>query len=82
MDSFKEGTITIEEGFWTMFYFLHKHWESSNGTFDVSDILSASEPARRNDPKLIIPADSAMIDYWHEALEKLKNEGVPGFKFE
>jgi len=82
MSDFKKGNITIEEGFWTMYYFLLEHYELSEGNIDVSDILSFSQPIRRSDPNLVIPADSSMIEYWHEALEKLKESGLPGFKFE
>ena len=73
---FLNGEMTIEDGFWTMFYFLKSHYDLSNNTFDVSDILSASEPFW--DEKR--PADSGMIDFWNEALENYRKEGRPPIK--
>ncbi len=77
---FQEGDISIEDGFWTMFYFLKEHYDLSGGTFDISCILSASEPMPRVNGINNIPADSSMIDYWNEAFEKFKDKGIPPFK--
>ena len=52
----------------------------SNNTFDVSDILSASEPMDWDDSGIKRPADSGMIDFWNEALEKYRKRGIPDWK--
>jgi hypothetical protein len=75
---FADESITVEESFWVMYYFLESHYDLSEGSFDVSDILSASAPfnwmGMYND---LMPADRGMISYWNEALEKFKTEGKP-----
>ena len=63
-----------------MFYFLEKHYELSDGTFDISDILSASEPMVWNGSGIKKPADCGMVGYWNEALEKYRKGGKPDWK--
>ena len=79
-NTFLEDKITIEEGFWTMFYFLKEHYDLSGGEFDVSDILSASEPVTISGTSIKVPADSGMISFWNEAFEKYKQNGIPPLK--
>jgi hypothetical protein len=43
-NKFSNEKLTGEEAFWVMYYFLQGHYELSDGQFDVSDILSASQP--------------------------------------
>lgn len=75
---FIKSSLTVEESFWVMFYFLEKHYTLSEGTFDVSDILSASIPfnwmGKYDD---LMPADRSMMSYWNEAVEKYHLEGKP-----
>ena len=80
MTEFKKDNLTTEDAFWVMWYFLQEHYELSNNTFDVSDILSASEPMDWNGSGIKRPADSAMIDFWNEALEKFWKQGIPDWK--
>ena len=70
---FSTEQISIEDGFWTMFYFLKAH-------YDLSDVLSTCQPAKRKNPALVLPADSSMVEYWNEAIEKYRKEGKPNFK--
>lgn len=87
---FKSETLTAEESFWVMYYFLEEHYTLSGGQFDVSDILSASEPIGFDDKghfdltgsgqAFVAPADRAMISYWNEAIEKYRRNGRPGLK--
>ena len=44
MSKFKSENLSSEEAFWVMWYFLKEHYDLSNNTFDVSDILGASQP--------------------------------------
>jgi hypothetical protein len=82
MVEFTKDKLTVEESFWVMWYFLKEHYDLSGGTFDVSDILSASEPVPLiiNGKEIRIPADSGMISFWNEAIEKYKKEGIPPLK--
>ncbi|MCZ4408350.1 hypothetical protein O3Q51_05990 [Cryomorphaceae bacterium 1068] len=77
---FEDKQISSEDGFWTMFYFLKEHYDLSGGAFELSDILSACEPVKRLNPALVIPADSSMVHYWNEALDKYRKNGKPDFK--
>ena len=78
--NFNKETLTSEDGFWTMFYFLKEHYDLAGGEFDLSDILSACEPMDWSGSGEKIPADSSMIEYWNEALEKYRKQGKPIFK--
>jgi hypothetical protein len=90
MIDFSKEQLTAEEAFWVMFYFLKEHYDLSEGTFDVSDILSASEPVEFNsighfDTKVtgkrpMAPIDHGMISFWNDAIEKYKRDGVPPVK--
>lgn len=80
MTEFKEDNLTTEDAFWVMWYFLQEHYELSNNTFDVSDILSASEPMDWDGSGIKRPADNGMIDFWNEALEKYRKQGKPDWK--
>lgn len=80
MAEFKDDKLTSEDAFWVMFYFLQEHYELSENTFDVSDILSASEPMDWNRTGIKRPADSGMIDFWNDAIEKYKKQGKPDWK--
>ena len=48
-NKFSNGNLNEEEAFWVMFYFLDYHYELSGGQFEVSDILSASQPFEFNE---------------------------------
>lgn len=90
MIDFSKEQLTAEEAFWVMFYFLKEHYDLSEGTFDVSDILSASEPVEFNsmvhfDTKVkgnrpMAPIDNGMISFWNDAIEKFKRDGMPPAK--
>jgi len=95
MIKFKEAQLTSEDAFWVMFYCLKEHYDLSGGTFDVSDILSASEPilyknglqnwegtqtGEITDDDILFPADPGMISFWNDAVEKYQNEGMPPLK--
>lgn len=79
MISFSKGTLTDEEAFWTMRYFLEIHYKRSPGAMDISDILSATQPFEFNERghfdgkvtenRRIAPADSGMISDWNKAVE-------------
>lgn len=69
---FAETSLNGEESFWVMWYFLQEHYVLSEGTFDVSDILSASQPVGNG-----APADSGMIHFWNDAIEKYRRNGIP-----
>ena len=77
---FLQGTLTEEEGFLVMWYFLQGHYELAGGQFDISDILSASEPITFNGSNVKRPADSGMIWHWNEAVKKFRAEGIPPLK--
>lgn len=79
--------LTAEESFWVMFYFLKGHYELSGGHFNLTDILSASQPFEFNEKghfdgqvlgnRKVSPADSAMISDWNAAIKKFKEQGGP-----
>jgi hypothetical protein len=90
MEEFIKTTFSSEEAFWIMWYFLKEHYDLSGGQFDISDILSASEPME-HDPQGHIdgqmlgnrktsPADNRMILFWNEAIERFRAEGIPPTK--
>ena len=86
-NKFSDGKLTEEEAFWVMFYFLEGHYKLSGGQFDVSDILSASQPFEFDEKghidgqvhgdRRVAPADHGMIWHWNEAIKKFKNQGKP-----
>jgi len=86
-NEFSTNTLREEEAFWVMHYFLKGHYELAGGEFDLSDILSASQPFEfdnkgRFDGEVkgnrnIRPADSGMIWHWNEAIKKYREEGIP-----
>ncbi|GAA4841718.1 hypothetical protein [Algivirga pacifica] len=90
MTKFKDGNLTTEEAFWVMWYFLKEHYDLSEGAFDISDILSASEPVEFNElghmdgnetgNRRKAPIDNGMISFWNKAIEKFKSEGIPPVK--
>ena len=80
MTEFKSENLSSEDAFWVMVYFLKEHYELSENTFDVSDILSASEPMDWNGTGIKRPADDGMIDFWNEAIEKYRKQGKPSWK--
>jgi hypothetical protein len=59
----------------------------AGGEFDLSDILSASQPFEFDDNghfdgqvkgnRRIEPADSGMVWHWNEAVKKFREEGKP-----
>ena len=73
-----------------MWYFLKEHYDLSEGTFDVSDILSASEPIEFDEKghidgqvlgnRKVAPADHGMISFWNAAVKKIKEHGLPPTK--
>lgn len=78
---FETGSISVEDGFWVMYYFLEAHYELSGGTFGTTEILSASTPYNwKGIYDDLMPADRAMISYWNEALERYRREGKPAEK--
>ena len=48
-NKFSDDTLTVEEAFWVLWYFLEGHYKLSGGQFDLSDILSASQPFEFDD---------------------------------
>lgn len=79
MLEFKDDNLSTEDAFWVMFYFLQEHYELSENTFDVSDILSASQPMKWDREGVKRPADPGMIGFWNDALEKYRKEGKPDY---
>ena len=87
MLTFKDETLTAEDAFWVMWYFLKEHYDLSGGAFDLSDILSASEPIgflenghiNFANPEIgkMAPADSGMIEFWNDAIAKYRYDGLP-----
>lgn len=87
MLTFKDETLTAEDAFWVMWYFLKEHYDLSGGAFDISDILSASEPIGFTEighvnfanPKIgkMAPIDSGMIEFWNDAIAKYRTDGLP-----
>ncbi|TGD79532.1 hypothetical protein [Hymenobacter wooponensis] len=73
MIPFITAELSSEEAFWAMFYFVQENYELSNGTFDVSDILSASQPMEfatnghidglASGSRTIAPADNGMVSF-------------------
>ena len=90
MVPFHDETLTSEEAFWVMWYFLQEHYELSEGTFDVSDILSACQPVTFNEQGhfdfsagangVKAPSDSGMVHFWNDAVAKFRKEGIPDTK--
>ena len=90
MSLFQNDHLTLEEAFWVMYYFLQAHYELSEGTFEVSDILSACEPIGYNEKGyanfdnpgdgIMAPTDSGMVVFWNESIEKYRTEGPPPHK--
>jgi hypothetical protein len=90
MEQFKKVNLSSEDAFWVMWYFLEAHYELSGGTFDVSDILSASQPIELDanghidgkvlEGRVTTPADSGMISFWNDAIERFLKEGKPSTK--
>ena len=86
-NGFVNEQLTAEESFWVMFYFLEGHYELSGGHFDLSDILSASQPFEFDEKghfdgqvlsnRTVAPADSAMISDWNTAIKKFREQGRP-----
>jgi len=74
---FAQTDLTAEDAFWVMQYFLEENYRLSNGTFDISDILSVSEPVPVAAAGHLVPADSGMISFWNEAVEKYRKQGPP-----
>ena len=87
MVHFKNTSLSSEDAFWVMWYFLKEHYELSGGKFDISDILSASQPmeftvAGHIDgqvlrDRIIAPADGGMVNFWNDAVEEFQKAGVP-----
>jgi hypothetical protein len=87
-NEFSKEMLTEEEAFWVMFYFLDGHYKLSDGQFELSDILSASQPFEFDEKghidgevhgnRSVAPADSAMVAYWNEAVKKFREQGRPG----
>jgi hypothetical protein len=86
-NKFSNDTLTEEEAFWVMWYFLEGHYELAGGQFDLSDILSASQPFEFDDNghfdgqvkgnRRVAPADSGMVWHWNEAVKKYREHGRP-----
>lgn len=68
--------VTLQDGFWITWYYLKQIFDYTGGKFDLSDVLSASEPFFQANQ----PADSAMTEYWMEAYKKFLQEGIPPVK--
>ena len=85
--NFSTEKLTEEEAFWIMFYFLDAHYELSNRTYELSDVLSGIQPFEFDDNghfdgkvlgnRLVAPADKAMISYWNEAVKRYREQGRP-----
>lgn len=86
-NNFAYNNLTEEEAFWVMWYFLEGHYELTGGEFDLSDILSASQPFEFDDKghidgqvkgnRHIAPADSGIVWHWNEAIKKYREYGRP-----
>lgn len=84
---FTYDKLTEEEAFWVMRYFLEGHYELAGGEFDLSDILSATQPFEFDEnghfdgevkgKRRIAPADSGMVWHWNEAIKKYREQGRP-----
>ncbi|MGV3612783.1 MAG: hypothetical protein ACO1N0_17615 [Fluviicola sp.] len=85
MIEFSKEQLSAEEAFWVMWYFLDRHYELAGGEFDLSDILSASQPFEFDDnghfdgevkgQRRVAPADSGMISFWNDAVKKYREFG-------
>jgi hypothetical protein len=86
-NNFAYSNLTEEEAFWIMWYFLDGHYELAGGEFDLSDILSASQPFEFDENghfdgqvkgnRRVAPADSGMVWHWNEAVKKYREQGRP-----
>lgn len=76
MKDIMKESLSLEDAFWVTWYYLENIYDANDGTFDLSDILSASEPLFHADK----PADSAMTEYWLETYKKFKEKGIPPLK--
>src|SRR5690606_36729727 len=86
-NSFTDSNLTEEEACWVMRYFLDGHYELVGGEFDLTDILSATQPFEFDDnghfdgevkgKRRIAPADSGMVCHWNEAEKKFREQGRP-----
>lgn len=86
-NTFAYTNLTEEEAFWVMWYFLDGHYKLAGGEFDLSDILSASQPFEFDDNghfdgqvkgnRRVAPADSGMVWHWNEAVKKFREHGRP-----
>jgi len=86
-NKFSNDTLTEEDAFWVMWYFLQEHYELSGGEFNLSDILSASQPFEFDEKghfdgevkgnRRVAPADSGMVSYWNDAIKKYREQGRP-----
>lgn len=86
-NNFTNSNLTEEEAFWVMFYFLEGQYELAVGEFDLSDILSASQPfefdenghfdGQVQENRRVAPADSGMVWHWNEAIRKFREQGKP-----
>lgn len=87
VNEFSKNTLTEEDAFWVMWYFLDGHYQLAGGEFDLSDILSASQPFEFDNNghfdgqvdgiRRVAPADSGMIWHWNEAVKKYREQGRP-----
>lgn len=74
---FYKREINLEESFWIMYYFLKLNHDLSDGTFEISDILSVSSPVKVTGMNKFLPADGGMIHLWNEAYEIYIKNGRP-----
>ena len=77
---FNNETLTSEESFWVMWYFIDGLNKISQGQFDLADVLSLSQAVPLMESRILVPADSIMSSYWNEAIDKFKKYGIPGVK--
>ncbi|MFK8037488.1 MAG: hypothetical protein AB8B74_04310 [Crocinitomicaceae bacterium] len=75
---FNNETLTSEESFWVMWYFIDEQNKISQGQFDLADVLSASQAVPLMESRVLVPADGIMAAYWNEAIDKFKKYGIPG----
>jgi hypothetical protein len=86
-NNFTHSGLTEEEAFWVMRYFLDGHYEFAGGDFDLTDILSTTQPFEFADnehfdgevkgKRRIAPADCGMVWYWNEAVKKFREQDRP-----
>ncbi|WP_167852060.1 hypothetical protein [Hymenobacter elongatus] len=82
--------LSSEDAFWVMWYFLEEYYELTGSIFDVSDIISASQPIEFDaeghidsqilGSRITASADSGMISFWNNAIERCLSEGKPSTK--